>query len=148
MHCSRRIGLTAILCLCLSLPVSGCALLLAGAAVGAAAGAAVSVKENRARHHSPLTYAGTVLANVMYVPAKVVFAGAGALTSGVTYIVTVGRPEPTEMIWNTAVGGDYVMTPSMIEGGQPIHFAGARHRAPSVEAGGRNAEKRGVRRST
>jgi hypothetical protein len=136
MQSLQRRVYTGILLFCLSLPVSGCALLIAGAAGGAAAGTAVSVKEGRETRHSPLTYAGTVLGNVVYVPAKAVFAAGGALTSGVSYVVTLGRSEPTGTIWSTTTGGDYVMTPSMIEGREPIHFAGATHdtRASNAQA--------------
>ena len=143
MNRFRRIVLTGVVGCCLSLQVSGCALLVVGAAGGAAAGAAVSVKDGRSTHHSALTYAGTVLANVVYVPVKAVFAAGGALTSGVSYVVTLGRPEPTDMIWNTTMGGDYVMTPKMIEGDQPIHFAGKPRRLRSTEVSGSGQSAKG-----
>lgn len=109
---------------CLAINISGCALLVVAAASGGAAGTAVSVQEGRQEHHAPMTYAGTVLANVVYVPVKVLFAGGGAVASGVTYVATLGRPEPTTKIWKASVGGNYVMTPRMIEGKAPIHFVG------------------------
>ena len=71
-----------------------------------------------------MTYAGTVLANVVYVPAKIVFAGAGAATSGVAYIVTLGDTETSDSVWNASVGGNYVLTPNMIEGDEPVRFVG------------------------
>lgn len=117
--------MTAICFLWLALQTSGCALLIAGAASGGAAGAAVSVSDSRKEaHHSPMAYAGTVLANVVYFPAKVAFAGGGAVASGVSYVVTLGRPQPTDTIWDASVKGNYVMTPSMIEGKAPVHFVG------------------------
>lgn len=148
MNAFRRIMLMGILGCCFSLLVSGCALLVVGAAGGAAAGTAVSVKDSRETHHSPLTYVGTVLANVVYVPVKAVFAGGGALTSGVSYVVTLGRPEPTDTIWNTTTGGDYVMTPTMIEGRKPIHFAGASRASSSSEISRRGTRKSGAKGST
>jgi hypothetical protein len=111
--------------LALALPNSGCAPLVAGAASGGAAGVATSVNESREEHHSPMTYAGTVLANVVYFPAKVLFAGAGAATSGVSYVVTLGEPQPTNQIWNASVKGNYVVTPDMIDGKAPVHFVGS-----------------------
>ena len=109
----------------LALSSSGCALLIAGVAGGGAAGTAVSVHDSRTEHHQPMTYAGTVLANVLYCPSKVVFAAGGAATSGVTYLATLGRSDASTRIWNASVGGDYVMTPRMVEGKQPVHFVGA-----------------------
>ena len=129
MHHSRRTALLMIPLFCFSLSSSGCALLIAGAAGGAAAGTAVSAKESRDTHHGPMTYAGTVLANVVYCPAKVVFAGSGMAVSGLSYIVTLGGREPTNTIWNSTVGGDYVVTPRMIEGRDPVRFTGTPTRA-------------------
>ncbi len=123
MHRFGRTACASLVIVCFSAQISGCALLIAGAAGGAAAGTAADVKEGHESEHSAAAYAGTVLANVLYVPAKVVFAAGGAAASGVTYIVTLGRPEPTRTIWATSTGGDYVMTPGMIEGREPIHFA-------------------------
>jgi hypothetical protein len=100
-------------------------LAIAGAASGGAAGTIASVKDSRSESHSPMAYAGTVLANVGYFPAKVVFAGAGAVTSGMSYLVTLGKPQPTEEIWNASVKGNYVVTPTMIEGKAPVRFVGA-----------------------
>ena len=121
-----RLSLLAVACtLCLALETSGCALLIAGAASGGAAGTAVSARESREEDHPPMAYAGTVLANVVYVPAKVLFAAGGAVVSGVSYVVTLGRPQPTDEIWNASVKGNYVMTPAMIEGKAPVHFVGA-----------------------
>ncbi|MFN8625745.1 MAG: hypothetical protein U0587_07165 [Candidatus Binatia bacterium] len=103
---------------------SGCVAVVAGAAAGGAAGTAVAVKEGEEEHHNPLTYVGTVLANVVYLPAKVVFAGTGALTSGAAYVLTLGDAEVAHNIWNPTVNGDYVVTPDMIDGEQPVHFVG------------------------
>jgi hypothetical protein len=120
-----RLSPLAIACaLCLALETSGCVLLLAGAASGGAAGAAVSAGDSQEEHHSAMTYVGTVLANVVYFPAKVLFAGGGAVVSGVSYVATLGRPQPTDEIWDASVKGNYVVTPRMIEGKAPVHFVG------------------------
>lgn len=113
------------LLLSLSLYMSGCPVVIAGAAAGGAAGAAVSTNKGQEEHHGALTYVGTVLADIVYVPAKVIFAGAGAITSGAAYLLTLGDADASRSIWNTAVNGDYVLTPAMIEGEQPVHFAGS-----------------------
>jgi hypothetical protein len=108
----------------LALCTSGCPLVLAGAAAGSAAGATVSAREGQEKAYSPLTYVGTVLADVVYVPAKVGFAGVGALTSGAAYLITLGDADVSSSIWNSSVNGNYVLTPGMIDGDTPIHFTG------------------------
>jgi hypothetical protein len=118
-----RLQYVAVL-LALSLYSWGCFLVVAGAA-GGAAGTAASAKESEEEHHSALTYVGTVLADVVYCPAKVVFAGAGVLTSGVAYLLTVGDSSVSTNIWNASVNGTYVLTPDMIEGKKPVHFVGS-----------------------
>lgn len=110
--------------MCVTTYTSGCVLLLGGAAAGGAAGTVVSAKESRSEEHPPMTYVGTVLANVVYVPTKVVFAGVGAAASGVTYLVTLGNSHTTRQVWDASVGGDYVVTPSMVDGEDRLHFVG------------------------
>ncbi|MFI5397345.1 MAG: hypothetical protein ACHQ9S_17545 [Candidatus Binatia bacterium] len=116
--------LYAIALFSLSLYTSGCFLLAAGAVGGAAAGTAVSAKEGQQENHSAFTYVGTVLADVVYVPAKVVFAGLGAMTSGAAYLLTVGDSSVSGNIWDASVNGNYVLTPNMLEGKKPVHFVG------------------------
>ncbi len=125
MKRTRLSYLGAVVGLCFSLQIGGCALLIAGAVGGAAAGTAASVSASQdEEQHGPLSYAGAVLVNVVYFPAKVVFAGAGAVTSGLAYVVTGGETQPATKIWDTSVKGNYVMTPSMVEGEVPVHFTG------------------------
>ncbi len=71
-----------------------------------------------------MTYVGTVLANAVYFPAKVIFAGGGAITSGVVYIATLGDEEATGSVWNASTKGDYLLSPRMIEGRENVRFAG------------------------
>jgi len=123
----RRIVFSTTLGVALSVSamISGCALLIGGAAAGGAAGAVSSAKHERTESHSAGVYAGTVLANIVYFPAKVLFAGAGAVTSGATYVVTLGNESATDRVWNASVNGDYVVTPAVIEGDRPVEFVGA-----------------------
>lgn len=103
---------------------SGCAVLVVGAAGGAAAGAATSAHSSQTGDHSAMTYVGTVLANVLYFPAKVIFAAGGAAVSGIAYVVTLGDEQASGEVWQTTVDGDYVVTPDMIEGKRPVRFSG------------------------
>jgi hypothetical protein len=102
--------------------VSGCASLVAGAVGGAAAGGAASASEGES--HSAGFYVGAILANVVYVLGKIVFAALGAVTSGLTYLVTVGNSETTRSVWDATVEGTYVITPRHIEGKEPVRFIG------------------------
>ncbi len=111
--------------LVLSIGAGGCALFAVGAVGGGVAGAATAAKASEEEQHAPMTYVGTTLANCLYVPGKVVFAAGGAVTSGIAYIVTLGDSDASNSIWRSAVEGDYVLTPRMIEGKEPVHFTGS-----------------------
>ena len=68
--------------------------------------------------------AGTVAGNVLYVPAKLVYGILGGITGGASYLLTGGNTETANTIWRSSLGGDYVLTPDMVAGQQPIHFSG------------------------
>lgn len=66
----------------------------------------------------------TVLTNLGYMPAKLVYAAFGGLTGGLAYGLTAGDFQTAETIWGTSMGGTYVLTPRMLQGHDPIMFAG------------------------
>jgi hypothetical protein len=66
----------------------------------------------------------TVLTNVLYMPAKLVYATVGGITGGFVYAVTVGDMDAAEKVWVMSMGGTYVVTPSMLQGEEPIAFTG------------------------
>ena len=68
---------------------------------------------------------GSALANVLYIPAKVTYAGLGVLTGGIGYLLSGGRADVANNIIYPAVGGHYVVTPSHLKGEQPLYFVGA-----------------------
>jgi hypothetical protein len=68
--------------------------------------------------------AATMLADVVYVPVKFVYAGLGAIAGGFAFVLTGGNTQVSDTIWRSALGGDYVLTPKMITGEDPIHFSG------------------------
>ena len=109
-----------VLTLSVLLAFGGSALVANAAADGVSAARAT---ENES--HTPMTYAASVLASTVYFPAKVVFAGAGAVTSGVAYLVTAGNSQSASSIWNAAVEGDYIVRPDVIEGSRPLHVTGS-----------------------
>ena len=97
----------------------GCAAVLAlGACLGTAAPA----------HAGYLEDAGwgslTVLTNVIYMPAKITYAVVGGLTGGIAFALTGGDLKTAETVWVTSMGGTYVVTPRMLQGEDPIAFAG------------------------
>ena len=68
--------------------------------------------------------AGTVAGNIFYVPAKLVYGIVGGITGGASYVLTGGNTQTANTIWRSSLGGDYVLTPDMITGQQPVHFSG------------------------
>ena len=67
---------------------------------------------------------GTVIANVFYMPTKVVYAGLGLLTGGIGYMLTAGRGDVANEIIYPAVKGTYVLTKENLKGEQPVVFIG------------------------
>ena len=65
-----------------------------------------------------------VLANVLYMPVKVVYSTLGVITGGLAYVLTVGDSATAERVWSPSVGGSYVVTPAMLRGDEPVFFNG------------------------
>src|SRR5437667_1034285 len=66
----------------------------------------------------------TVLTNVAYMPAKLCYATLGGLTGGFAFALTGGDLQTAETVSVTSMGGTYVITPSMLQGQEPIVFTG------------------------
>lgn len=66
----------------------------------------------------------TVLANVVYVPTKVVYATLGGLTGGFAYLLTGGNYTAAEKVWVPSLGGNYVLNTNQVWGQEPIIFSG------------------------
>lgn len=69
-----------------------------------------------------------VLCNLVYMPAKLVYAGLGGLTGCLVYLVTIGNEEAAVATWSPSLGGTYVITPEMLRGEQPVLFNGPSQR--------------------
>ncbi len=67
---------------------------------------------------------GALFANILYVPFKLTYAILGGIVGGGTYLVTAGNTQAADTVWRSAFGGDYVITPQMLAGQQPINFSG------------------------
>jgi hypothetical protein len=63
--------------------------------------------------------------NLVYVPAKLVYAGLGGLTGGLALGLTGGDLSTAQQIWDPSLGGDYFLTPGQIQGEKGVSFAGA-----------------------
>ncbi len=73
-----------------------------------------------------------VLANVPYIPAKLVYALLGGVCGAGTWALTGGNTQVADTVWRSALGGDYVVTPSMIQGKQSWNFSGPTETAPEA----------------
>lgn len=63
-------------------------------------------------------------ANLVYMPAKLVYATLGGITGGLGYVLTLGNPAALHTVLGPSVGGTYVLTPAMLRGEEPILFSG------------------------
>jgi hypothetical protein len=68
-----------------------------------------------------------VATNLLYMPAKFVYAALGGLTGSLAYLLTVGDLDTAESIWSPSLGGTYVVSPKMLRSEEPILFSGASH---------------------
>ncbi len=76
--------------------------------------------------------AGALFCNLLYIPAKLVYAILGGIVGGGTYLVTAGNSQAANTVWRSSLGGDYVVTPQMLAGQQPINFSGPTDTPPVV----------------
>jgi hypothetical protein len=67
---------------------------------------------------------GAFFTNLVYMPVKFVYATLGGVTGGFAYVLTGFNYSIAKSIWVPSTGGDYVVTPSMLRGDQPIYFSG------------------------
>jgi hypothetical protein len=66
---------------------------------------------------------GTFL-NIVYFPAKVIYAAGGTLAGGLSWIFSGGNEEVAMGVIEPAVGGDYVITPTHLRGDRQLVFVG------------------------
>ncbi len=64
------------------------------------------------------------LVTPVYGAFKLTFAGLGALTGGLAWAFTGGDQRVAREIWQTTMGGTYVITPDHLAGRRPIRFTG------------------------
>jgi hypothetical protein len=67
---------------------------------------------------------GSVLSNVVYMPAKIVYGALGSVTGGLTYLLTGGSHETAQNVWVASLGGTWVIVPDNLTGQTPVEFSG------------------------
>jgi hypothetical protein len=75
-------------------------------------------------------------------PTKFVYATLGGITGGFAYVLTGFNYELARGIWVPSTGGDYVVTPSMLKGEEPVYFSGTTQ--PKHERSSRDEEELGT----
>jgi hypothetical protein len=70
------------------------------------------------------TGASVVLANVVYMPAKVLYAAGGGLVAGAAYLFSAGDKDVAKPILDAAIGGDYLVEPEHLSGDKRLVFFG------------------------
>ncbi len=67
---------------------------------------------------------GAALCSVVYGPAKIVYALLGSIVGAGAWAVTGGDAEIATPIFESALYGDYVVTPDVLRGERPLEFVG------------------------
>lgn len=70
------------------------------------------------------TGAALIGANLLYMPAKLIYAAAGGIVAGAAYAVSGGDADVVDPIVAAAVSGDYVLEESHLRGKKPVEFVG------------------------
>jgi hypothetical protein len=66
----------------------------------------------------------SLLATIPYGLAKIGYALTGAVAGGLEYAWSGGAKQPAQEIWDSALGGTYILTPDHLRGRKPIKFLG------------------------
>jgi hypothetical protein len=97
-------------------------------ATAAAVGAQEAGESQQNGNHGYLYDAGIgtacVFVNLLYMPAKFVYATLGGVTGGFAYLLTGLNFEVAEHIWSPSLGGNYVVTPAHLRNQQTLYFSG------------------------
>ncbi len=78
--------------------------------------------------------AAALASNVVYIPAKLVYGVLGGLVGGASWALTGGNTQTANTIWRSSLGGDYVVTPDMLQGKRPVYFSGPTATPPQAGA--------------
>jgi hypothetical protein len=101
------------------------ALLVALALLGAPLPGFAEEPESAA--YAGLTGVGASLCTLIYAPLKVAYALGGTVISGFAWAWTLGDTNVSGPILRAAVRGDYVVTPTHLEGRRDLEFVGPQY---------------------
>jgi hypothetical protein len=76
----------------------------------------------------------TAVGNLFYIPAKLAYGTLGSVAGGAAYVFSRQDHHAARQIWRNSLGGDYVLTPEMLTGREPIHFMGTAPKSQALEA--------------
>jgi hypothetical protein len=76
--------------------------------------------------------AGALFCSLLYIPFKLTYAILGGLIGGGTYLVTAGNTQAANTVWRSSLGGDWVVTPAMLQGQEPLNFSGPTETPPAA----------------
>ena len=76
--------------------------------------------------------AGAVFCSLLYIPFKLTYAILGGLVGGGTYLVTGGNMRAANTVWRSSLGGDWVVTPAILQGQEPLNFSGPTDTPPDA----------------
>jgi hypothetical protein len=76
--------------------------------------------------------AGALFCSLLYIPLKLTYAILGGLIGGGTYLVTAGNTQAANTVWRSSLGGDWVVTPAMLQGQEPLNFSGPTDTPPAA----------------
>ena len=68
---------------------------------------------------------GAALCTLVYSPLKVAYAAGGLVVSSLAWMWTMGDTSIAGPIYQSALGGDYVVTPSHLDGQTELSFNGS-----------------------
>ena len=86
----------------------------------------------------------TMLSNVVYMPVKLTYSVLGGLTGGLAWACTAGDTRVAEKIWVTSMAGTYVLTPRMLQGLDPIAFAGTPDASKEADGSSGSLKEQGL----
>src|SRR5215469_1856706 len=78
--------------------------------------------------------AGALFCSLLYIPFKLTYAVLGGLVGGGTYLITAGNTQAANTVWRSSLGGDWVVTPAMLQGQEPLNFSGPTDTPPDTVA--------------
>lgn len=67
---------------------------------------------------------GAAASNLLYIPAKILYAGTGTLVGGLAWAFTGGDAAVSDSIFTASWMGDYVLVEDHLTGKRPIEFVG------------------------